>query len=334
MKDSKPLLDIFKSKDSSTVDSSKTMVDIPKQTSTDDSNKINFANLKELKFEKCDLKSSSSNLKMIPTKVVNNTPRPFSRCEVDTTDYSKPVAINDYETVENNTNQMSTKSKIVELQKPAVFVKKEASDIVNKSKSMEIVIKPNETLVVENKTVSSKGSELTEKVKKVTIKSTLKKAEVNEVKIVDPPILEKAIEEDKVKEESKADKKIKKFMKASALQKKTEKTEDLKPANELKDSGAITKLTSLPPDTVNDNKQKESPEKSGKQENRLSVRFKELKEKTVSEVNKMARGRSVQRGVPIQSENGEKARPRSESRSQKAGRVVKDFTNTILNKRR
>merc|ERR1712212_772615 len=38
---------------------------------------------------------------------------------------------------------------------------------------------------------------------------------------------------------------------------------------------------------------------SQKRESRLAVKFKELKEKTVTEVNKITRGRSIQRGRPI-----------------------------------
>jgi len=85
-------------------------------------------------------------------------------------------------------------------------------------------------------------------------------------------------------------------------------------------------------------KQADEEDDKLKREGRLSVKFKELKDKTVTEVNKMTRGRSVQRGVPINREDGEgeaqkEERSRSESRSQKAGRMVKDFTSSILGKR-
>jgi len=76
---------------------------------------------------------------------------------------------------------------------------------------------------------------------------------------------------------------------------------------------------------------------SQKRESRLAVKFKELKEKTVTEVNKITRGRSIQRGQPIRrdpdADSITNTRTRSESRSQKAGRMMKDFTTNILKKR-
>merc|ERR1711872_536448 len=76
---------------------------------------------------------------------------------------------------------------------------------------------------------------------------------------------------------------------------------------------------------------------SQKRESRLAVKFKELKEKTVTEVNKITRGRSIQRGQHIRrdpdTDSITNTRTRSESRRQKAGRMMKDFTTNILKKR-
>merc|ERR1719462_1175100 len=59
-----------------------------------------------------------------------------------------------------------------------------------------------------------------------------------------------------------------------------------------------------------------------KREGRLTVKFKEIKEKTVTGVSKITRGRSMQRGSSRRNEEGTEEqiiRTRSESRSQKAG---------------
>jgi len=96
-----------------------------------------------------------------------------------------------------------------------------------------------------------------------------------------------------------------------------------------------TNATSSATDSEKQAKEDEQP--VAKRESRLTVKFKEIKEKTVTEVTKIARGRSVQRGERIrrddESDCSNSNRTRSESRSQKAGRLVKDFTTNILKKR-
>jgi len=89
---------------------------------------------------------------------------------------------------------------------------------------------------------------------------------------------------------------------------------------------------------TNDEDKERNKEQDGTEESRsLVTRFREFKEKTLSEVTKITRGRSLHRASKKSETDGAESiqtdRARSESRSQKAGRLMKGFTSNILKKR-
>jgi len=324
----------------------------PKETivtkKSDEKNKIDFTDIEKLKFEKCDLKSKDNSFVKYPaTRVVNCTPRPFSRASLDENlDTTKVTNMNVYEDVER------VQTPVANLLKPAAFNKKTETEIAATTVGDDKITFASTTTSIAN-AFTKKESEKKEVAyfdQKTASVSQVEEPKIStyvpEVKVAEKPAkVEESKEDDKnaTKAESRADKKIKKFLKSSTMQKKEEKVE-VKASSSTTIKDLMDTLPKAQESPVAENNNKVEKKRKGgirskeKEENRLSVRFKELKEKTVTEVTKMTRGRSVQRGTPITREGAEiperNVRARSESRSQKAGRLVKDFTSTILNKRR
>jgi len=396
--ESKPIYSkIFKKGEETKKEETKPKKEPVKSLDKLDSNKINFDDLQKFNIEKCNLKAGDSSVKILPSKVVNCTPRPFSRTGLEAPESgSRPSSVHLYECVDNNNTKKSvdnnmtatadeatvTENKFSSLFKPSSFNKKE--DVKDASAEMK-TSEAKPTDVASESKVDEPESRADKKIKKFLKSASFHKKEETEEKPVEPEAKKEPAPtnvSETTQTDTKTDKKIKKFLKASAGTKKEEVKEEKKAESKSSEEKATEKKSTGPlnmkqlteilsgkaePEAVvekepvknvklqtkttkekkevevtiekkSTDKQAEEEDDKLKREGRLSVKFKELKDKTVTEVNKMTRGRSVQRGVPINREDGEgeeqkEERSRSESRSQKAGRMVKDFTSSILGKR-
>jgi len=371
---------------------------------------VNFNDLSGYKIDKCDLKAKDSSLKLLPSKVVNCTPRPFT--PVMSSNIPAFVPSPQPEVVPTHqpafvpsaqpASTLTVKPAYKESQKASTIPQKEQESTKAKPKPKA---EPDTQHTEEKSHIAKAGKMMSNLVKRD--KSTERKEvdstdEANRPKAASPAAkFFKSLMPDEAAEPTDVEKEKKSSGALSMKQLKEilmdtsdgAKNGDEEPKEETKKSmpdaaetiskakenvgkaaenmgkavddkikvlsnkfkGAYESKLKAGDDKVDgndkptveeaDSKKPEADQRSESaslelKENRLSVRFKEIKEKTVTEVTKQInRGRSLHRREPRgedeDNEDGDtaSARARSESRSQKAGRKMREFTSNILKKR-
>jgi len=367
---------------------------------------VNFNNLSGYKIDKCDLKAKDSSMKVLPSKVVNCTPRPFTPAmpsnipafvpspqpEVVPTHQpafvpnSKPAFTPAVKPAykESQKEQESNKAKPKSKTEPDAQQTEEKSNLAKAGKMMSNIVKRDKS--TERKEVDStdeatrpkaasparpaakffkslmpeEAAEPTDVEKEKKSSGALSMKQLKEILMDTSDGAKNGDEEPKEETKksmtdaaetiSKAKENVGKAAenmgkavddKIKVLSNKFKGAYESKlKANDDKDDG-----NDKPTVEEADSKKPEADQRSESaslelKENRLSVRFKEIKEKTVTEVTKQInRGRSLHRketrGEDEDNEDGDtaSARTRSESRSQKAGRKMREFTSNILKKR-
>jgi len=301
---------------------------------------LNLDDLSQYQIDRCDLKAKEPCLKVLPTRVVNCTPRPFTPVPLSETTilppYKPPTQTygtggNVYETIGDTISV--TDNRAMDYKAEVVVT---SSQTVKQTQQIQVEqpnkVQPKQqqqqqkhiSVPVVARTAYESGVDKVATVHKSTVVQTNKEATVHKSECVqaDPNNASGPISMSQLKEilsESQANNEV-----------------DVK--NNILFDDCSQPLPNAEKEQEQEQEQEPDEQPKDEDENRSLVsRFRQLKDKTISEVTKITRGRSMHKG-PTRSdtEGGEGDLPdrtRSESRSQKAGRLVKGITSNILKKR-
>lgn len=342
----------------------------------EDQNKIDLTDLKGYKLEKCDLKAKDPT-KILPTRVANCTPRPFTPFSGGSALSHSPA----FSTPSSSPMPPITASPLPKVipanipptafsmnpvsPSPIAFTTTPNTNVQKPTPQLSPKVKEAKVKEIQPEHTAMPGSAFSKFVDSIQFPTVFDKQSAPEeeentfvatVNTSSFTNLEKAAKLEDKKMSSKAEKFAKYIQKKTEKETKTtnkpltmnelttilsgeqsiEEEHTYSTINQTTTYEPVNILTADLPDVANV-KEKGEPEKV--EANAIMTKFKEFKTKTKLEVSKLTRSRSVQKKETVterresaQSED-KLARTRSESRTHKAGKMMKDFTSNILKRR-